>query len=184
MISSLLTFILIAGCSNNVNEGANIQQPEKVEEEVQVEKNEAETTEDEKSGNKEEAPAIEKETVTTATKEEYIQKLNAIEAGLTDLQKLYDEGTMVSMKTAAEETYKRWDTVLNEIYSVLKEQLSTSGMAELKKKQLKWITFRDETAKKASLEFEGGTMESLEYIATLGGVTKERCFELVNLYMK
>ncbi|CAH1219135.1 hypothetical protein PAECIP111892_04670 [Paenibacillus auburnensis] len=56
-------------------------------------------------------------------------------------------------------------------------------MVELKEKQLDWITYRDEPAKKASLEFEGGTIEPLEYVAVLGSVTKDRYYEWVNLYM-
>jgi hypothetical protein len=43
----------------------------------------------------------------TETKEEYIQKLNDIEVSVADLQDLYDEGTTLSMKTAAEETFIR-----------------------------------------------------------------------------
>ncbi|MGF7049656.1 uncharacterized protein YecT (DUF1311 family) [Paenibacillus sp. DS2015] len=189
MISTLLTCILITGCSNNVNEGSNIQQPVPIEQEetIKEEKNEVDKEVDkieEEKIEKEEAPTIEKEIATSEKKEEYIQKLNAIEEGLADLQDLYEEGTTVSMKTAAGETYKRWDTALNEIYSVLKEQLSTSEMAGLKKKQLNWITFRDETAKDESLEYKGGTMESLQYTASLLRITKERCYELVKQYMK
>jgi uncharacterized protein YecT (DUF1311 family) len=120
----------------------------------------------------------------TETKEEYIQKLNDIEVSVADLQDLYDEGTTLSRKTAAEETFIRWDTALNEMYNVLKQQLSTNEMAELKEEQVNWKTSRDETAKDESLEYKGGSMESLQYIATQSRVTKERCYELVELYMK
>ena len=173
LISTLLACIFLTGCSNTMNEGTNTQQPVNTEQD---------TEQEEKI--QEELPEIEEETAAIETKDEYILKLNNIEEGLADLQDLNDEGTTVSMKAAAEETYKRWDTALNEIYNALKEQLSTSEMAELKEKQVNWITYRDETAKDESLEYKGGTMESLQYIATLAGVTKERCYELVELYMK
>ncbi|MNE54313.1 hypothetical protein D3C80_1490840 [compost metagenome] len=88
------------------------------------------------------------------------------------------------MREAADQEHERWDKALNEIYNELKQQLSESEMAELKEKQLDWITYRDNTAKEASLEFEGGTMEPLEYTAVLGSVTKDRCYELVKVYMK
>jgi uncharacterized protein YecT (DUF1311 family) len=67
---------------------------------------------------------------------------------------------------------------------VLKQQLSTNEMAELNEEQVNWKTSRDETAKDESLEYKGGSMESLQYIATQSRVTKERCYELVELYMK
>jgi uncharacterized protein YecT (DUF1311 family) len=130
------------------------------------------------------SPAAGQPSADAGTQQEYIAKLDAIEAGLKDLRPLYDEGTTVSMIDATTEEYQRWDKALNEIYTELKQQLSASEMADLKEKQLAWITYRDETADEASLEFEGGTMEPLEYTAVLGSVTKDRCYELVKLYMK
>lgn len=129
------------------------------------------------------SPASEQPPAASGGKQEYLAKLDAIEAGLKDLQSLYDSGVTSSMREAANEEYERWDKALNEIYKELKQQLAENEMAELKAKQLDWITYRDETAKKASLEFEGGTMEPLEYVAVLGSVTKDRCYELVELYM-
>jgi uncharacterized protein YecT (DUF1311 family) len=116
-------------------------------------------------------------------KKEYIQKLNNIQSGLKDLDYLYS-GNMMQMKEAASETYKRWDKALNEIYGVLKTQLSESEMNKLRDKQREWIKYRDNTAKTASLEFEGGSMETLEYTSTLAQLTKERCYELVQNYMQ
>ncbi len=130
------------------------------------------------------SPAAGQPPAVTGTQQEYIAKLDAIEAGLKDLQSLYDEGTTVSMIDAATEEYQRWDKALNEIYTELKQQLPASEMADLKEKQLAWITYRDETAGEASLKFEGGTMEPLEYVSVQSGITKDRCYELVNLYMK
>lgn len=190
LMSTLLACIFLTGCSNGINEGTNTSQSEKLnqeelkQEESKQEEKGQEETEQKETEQKEEVPVIEKETAATEIKEEYIQKLNAIEEGLADLQGLYDEGTTVSMKAAADETYKRWDTALNDIYSMLKQRLSASEMAELKEKQVAWITYRDETAKAESLEYKGGSMESLQYMATQSRVTKERCYELVELYMK
>ncbi|RXJ02558.1 DUF1311 domain-containing protein [Anaerobacillus alkaliphilus] len=56
-------------------------------------------------------------------------------------------------------------------------------MTKLREEQRGWIKYRDEEAKKRSKVFEGGTMESLEYISTQARITKERCFELVEEYM-
>ncbi|NQX44303.1 DUF1311 domain-containing protein [Paenibacillus tritici] len=114
----------------------------------------------------------------------YFDKLDKIEEGLSDLKALSDSGITADMKEAASKEHERWDKALNEIYQVLKQQLSETDMAALKKEQLSWIKERDETAAKAAAQYKGGTMEGLEYAATLAGVTKDRCYKLVELYMK
>lgn len=119
-----------------------------------------------------------------ATKADYLDKLKEIEEGLADLDQLNEEGTTASMTQAADETYKRWDAALNEIYGELKNQLAESAMKDLKEEQRKWIAERDEAAAKAAEEFEGGTMEALQLGATKAEITKKRCYELVENYMK
>lgn len=195
LILSTLLFcsILAAGCGNNTNNPAENQaateQPQQTEvtqesaapaEAVETPEAVQETAAPEASA----SPAASEETSGSQTQQQYLQKLDDIEAGLKDLQPLYDEGTTASMNEAAGKEYERWDAALNDIYGELKQQLPESGMAELKEEQLDWIAYRDDTAKKASLQYEGGTMEALEYTATLSSVTKERCYELVQKYMK
>lgn len=118
------------------------------------------------------------------SKKKYIDKLNTIEAGIKkDFPNSYSD-TTVKMKEALGEAYKRWDDVLNEIYGDLKKELKPDVMKELKNEQINWITYRDNTAKKESEEFKGGTLEGVQYIESMGRVTKERCYELVEKYMR
>lgn len=114
----------------------------------------------------------------------YFDKLDKIEAGLGDLKALSDSGVMTDMKEAASKEHERWDKALNEIYQELKAQLPEADMAKLKEEQLSWIKERDKAAEEAAAKYKGGTMEGLEYAATLASVTKERCYKLVELYMK
>lgn len=116
-------------------------------------------------------------------RELYINKLNNIESGSTDLEEKYLR-TTAEMKEAEGKRYERWDKALNEIYTELKLQMSPSDMKQLTEKQIKWISYRDNEAKKNSLEFKGGTMESLTYVSSLGQITKDRCYELVENYMR
>jgi uncharacterized protein YecT (DUF1311 family) len=67
---------------------------------------------------------------------------------------------------------------------VLKSQLSSTEMSSLKEEQIQWISDRDAIAEEEASEFEGGTLEGLQYLETLGRLTKERCYELVEVYMK
>lgn len=118
------------------------------------------------------------------SKKKYIDKLNTIEGGIKkDFPNSYSD-TTVKMKEALGEAYKRWDDALNEIYGDLKKELKPDVMKELKNEQINWITYRDNTAKKESQEFKGGTLEGVQYIESMGRVTKERCYELVDKYMR
>jgi len=149
---------------------------------------ETKKTTDENKGTEEKADSkvVEEKKDTTlesSKKQTYIDKLDKIKVGLKDLDKLY-AGNTLEMKGAAGQEYDRWDVALNEIYGVLKTQLSTSEMSALEKEEVQWIKDKEEKAKKASLEFQGGTGESLAYTSSLATTTKERCYELVNKYMK
>lgn len=184
----LISSLLFAGCGSNTNSNADQAAPEQTQqaqttpEATQEAIPEATTAPAEAAA--EASPAATEEASALQTQQQYLQKLDDIQSGLADLQPLQDEGTTTSMSEAAGKEYERWDTALNDIYSELKQQLAENEMAELKKEQLDWIAYRDDKAKKASLQYEGGTMEALEYTATLASVTKERCYELVEKYMK
>lgn len=168
VIVTLSMFVFLTACSTGIKE---TELPVKIE---QKEKLSVGTKGDE---------MVDNATDLTKLKEEYLLKLDTIEENLSDLQYLYDEGTTISMKSAVAETFSRWDTALNEIYSELKEQLTEAEVALLKEEQVDWIAYRDTTAEKESQEYKGGSMESLQFIATQSQVTKERCYELVELYM-
>lgn len=113
-------------------------------------------------------------------KEEYLKKLNDMEHSDKNAEA---KTTTSGMEVQEKERYKKWDKALNEIYGVLKEQLNTEQMDKLREEQRNWVEHRDEAAKDASLEYEGGSMESLEYVATQASLTRERCYELVANYM-
>jgi uncharacterized protein YecT (DUF1311 family) len=116
-------------------------------------------------------------------KQKYKTKLDNVEIGLKYLKEK-EAGTTMDMREAADEKYKRWDTALNEIYSVLKKQLSSSDMKKLQSEEIQWISDRDAKAKEDSLKYKGGTMEPLVYSISLFEITKERCYELVEKYMQ
>ena len=88
------------------------------------------------------------------------------------------------MKEAENTIYKSWDDMLNEIYNLLKTQLTEDEMKKLQEEEIEWINYRDETAKNESKEFEGGTIYPIMYTSSLTKTTKNRCYELVNNYMK
>lgn len=116
-------------------------------------------------------------------KKEFLNKLNTIEANMYDVQYLYDTGIESQVKKGNSIAFERWDNALNEIYGVLKTELSSSQMAKLKQEQLKWITYRDNEAQKAYDDWGGGSYAPIMLMDTKIELTKERCYELVNQYM-
>lgn len=129
--------------------------------------------------------AVEKKRQTPSGKrDKYFQKLHQIEASLSDLEYLTKDGVTSELIEAESERYERWDDALNEIYGVLKIQLSESEMNALREKQRSWIAYRDRTAIAEGAKFAGGSAEPLAYIGTMATLTEERCYELVEEYMR
>lgn len=119
------------------------------------------------------------------TKQIYLDKLNELEANLNiSLKEEYDSGITLEMIEAASEEYEKWDEMLNEVYLKLAEQLSETEMNSLTEEELNWIKIRDEKSEAADDKFEGGSIAPFLRIDSLAKSTKERCYELVNNYMK
>lgn len=114
-------------------------------------------------------------------RDEYLKKLKRLEDEVSEIS--YD-GDTLQMKEASSKVLKMWDDILNKIYGVLKSQLSSSEMESLKEEQREWIVIRDAGAEESASEFEGGTMYGLAYTETLSIQTQQRCYDLVNKYMK
>ncbi|WP_254052744.1 lysozyme inhibitor LprI family protein [Bacillus sp. V59.32b] len=142
-------------------------------------------TESPNTKNNEETNASKKNTSSPVLgeKAKYIIKLNEIKKSLGEFDKVLETGTQVEMGQAYGEIFTRWDNALNDIYGTLEKQLSANEMDRLREEQREWIIYRDETAQKESLKFEGGTMESLEYISIQARITEERCYDLVEGHM-
>lgn len=80
-------------------------------------------------------------------------------------------------------SYDMYDKALNEIYALLKEQLSSETMQNLQSEQIKWIEKKEATATNEAEKYKGGSFEFVAYNSSLYGTTKNRCYELVNNYM-
>jgi len=152
---------------NNINE--------KIEAELKI-------IEDEKKGKLKKIEEM-KKAKRENPKQFFTDKLDNIEIGLDDLKELYS-GTTAEMMAASIEEYNRWDEALNEIYDALKSQLSASDMSKLKEEQIQWISDKEKKAEEDGAQFKGGTLEPVIYTSSLAGTTKDRCYELVEQYMK
>ncbi|RWZ54636.1 DUF1311 domain-containing protein [Halobacillus fulvus] len=197
-ISTLLFVILLAGCqssteelkavshndqpaqeatddSSNPDDTSNNDNPEP---ESAKEKETTDQDDSKSSATKEDAPADQTE---VRLKEEYLEKLQSTKQKTEQLEAT--DSSTYALKKVENERWEAWDKRLNEIYGTLEEQLSQEEMNALREKQRDWIQYRDDQALEASLEYEGGTQEHLEYVSVLANLTEERCYELVKEYM-
>src|SRR5699024_8954396 len=91
-------------------------------------------------------------------KDEYRNKLNDTKEETDEMQENPRDDTTFALKEVEGNRYDIWDEMLNDVYGALEEQLPSEEMEQLRKEQNEWLYYRDQTAKEASLEYEGGTM--------------------------
>lgn len=176
----LVLALSLVGCQSSVAKNVNNQPQKTVTEDNSKVKEEVNTNAKEKTNTKTDQPSNKPNE--ESKKQKYRNKLDNIELGFKDFNNT--EKTTMDMRYHANERYKQWDAALNEIYGVLKGQLSASNMKNLQNEEIQWIKKRDAKAKEDSAEMKGGTMEHILYINSLAQSTKERCYELVDKYMK
>lgn len=154
-----------------------------VAEKLKKECNELMKNESEK--NNEEQNSSNLTTTKTSKKQYYIQRLSQVESEVEDLENSPDltGGSTMELRRVAGECFGKWDDLLNEIYGVLKTQLSESEMMNLKNKQRDWIKYRDSQADEIAAEYKGGTMYGFQHNYAKAELTRKRCYELVNQYM-
>ena len=185
MTAGLLVFLI--GCSdNNANDNAQNENKNEV-----VENNITDSKSENNTDLKEQADVSVKEDVSNEDKSEaeskkefYLNICDELENTLNNTLAEKKAGTTIDMREATETESKEWDALLNEIYGVFTKQLPQDEMEKVRVEETAWIENRDLAAKEAASEVEGGTMEPLVYETTIVEMTKERCYELVNNYMK
>ena len=166
---------ILAACGNTSEEPS--VQPDNESNQTQNEMDDTDSSSNETEVPEANAPSEEAD----MNKEQYLKKLNEME----EADRNGEAGTTtVELENQEKERYEKWDAELNRIYSVLQEQLSVEQMEQLRKEQRGWIEQRDQKAKESSQAYQGGTMESLEYVATQASLTRDRCYELVAKYIK
>src|SRR5699024_8474290 len=106
------------------------------------------------------------------------------EEQLKPLREKSQKGTQSEMDKAMDGLYERWDVALNEVYNALERKLSDKDMKALRKEQRKWIEERDQFAEEEAEKWKGGSLYSFTLTEAKKDFTKNRCYELVENYMK
>lgn len=88
--------------------------------------------------------------------------------------------TQADMNVISQQLYEVWDGALNEIWGILKENLSESAMAELTEEEREWIQEKERTVQEAGAEVEGGSIYPLIVNGKACEMTQERVYELLS----
>ena len=121
------------------------------------------------------------------TKSEYLQKMKKIDNESEKLDKEYetDEGsTQGGMNIISGKQAKLYDDELNEIYDYLKQNLSKEKAKELEKSEMAWIKEKESNIAEIKKQYEGGSVTPLMVNSEVAKESKERCYYLINNYMK
>lgn len=110
------------------------------------------------------------------------RKLSEIDSLVQNMQGSEAGSNTDSLKNVADYEYRLWDSELNLIYQSILEGMTEEEAETLKIEERKWIRARDSAASKAAARYKGGTMESLEYTASLAHSTRSRAHELLDNY--
>jgi uncharacterized protein YecT (DUF1311 family) len=88
-----------------------------------------------------------------------------------------------TMNQTAYEEYNLWDTLINDIWAYLKNTLDEDMMEELTADQKVWIQQKEDSAKAAGADFEGGSMQPMVEYGDAAKSTRERVEYLLDNYV-
>ncbi len=80
------------------------------------------------------------------------------------------------------ELYGLWDSALNTLWDTLKQTLDADTMEPLTAEQRDWIAQKEAEVEKAGEEYEGGSMQPMIRNNTAAEMTRDRVYELMELY--
>ncbi|NAO99813.1 DUF1311 domain-containing protein [Halomonas sp. MG34] len=189
--------LLLAACGNESDEGAKEannsmndtdntaedtdENESNVEEETNMDE-EIDTTTEEQEEDSEVAEEGNSEEADSDMKTIYRNKLVDLEEELAAEEQEIGS-TQRALTEFAGKSFNMWDDALNEVYAELEKQLPEKEMENLRKEQREWINIRDAKAEEEAAKYEGGSMETMQYISTQAQLTKERSYELITKYM-
>jgi uncharacterized protein YecT (DUF1311 family) len=114
----------------------------------------------------------------------YYQKhLESLDEQIKKIREESGDSNTYSMKALADKELKLWNLEQNTIYETIAQQLSEEDKKSLEASQQAWIKSRDAKAEEAAKKYSGGSLEGLEYIASLAESTRARAYDLVKEYM-
>lgn len=126
--------------------------------------------------------SVEDQTTVVLNAEAYRKKLHDIDSQIKKMKDSGIEPNTDAYKNMAEYEYRLWDNELNSVYQAILSVMLEEEANALRAEEREWIKERDTVAHKAISKYNGGTIESLEYTASLADSTRTRVYYLVESY--
>lgn len=104
----------------------------------------------------------------------------------TQIRKMREESgdsNTYSMKVLVDKEFKLWNREQNAIYAAITEGLTEEDKKTLETSQQEWIKSRDAKAEEAAKKYSGGSLEEVEYTASMAESTRARAYDLLTEYM-
>lgn len=92
-----------------------------------------------------------------------------------------DALTQTELNEKSAGRYTLWDDLLNEIWAVLKTELSEEEMSALTTEEIAWINEKEQAVADAGAQSEGGSGQALAQNTKAADMTKERVYVLMDL---
>lgn len=116
---------------------------------------------------------------------EYAERFPQIDAQIEQMRTSEKENhNMYSVKNAAQTEQRIWDREMEGIYHLLCDFLDETSCQVLKKEQQEWLSVRDARAEEAAKKNSGGSLESVDYIASIASSNRERAYALLEKYQE
>lgn len=116
--------------------------------------------------------------------EEYRKRLPELDRQIEQMRISEVDNFVYSVKNAAQTERRIWERELEGIYGLLLEFLDETSVQELKEEQSRWEQLRDSRAQEAGKKNSGGSMESVDYIASVAASARERAYQLLEKYQE
>ena len=117
------------------------------------------------------------------TKEYYDKHLAEVDVQIQKMRAEVTDSSTYSMKNLAEKELQTWNLEMNSIYGTILKLLDEESSASLEKEQQAWLKNRDTRAEESARKYSGGSLEGVEYTASLAESTRERTYDLVAEYI-
>lgn len=115
---------------------------------------------------------------------EYQERFPQIDQQIEQMRRSETENNVYSVKTTAQTEMRIWERELDGLYRLLCDSLDEAACQTLEKEQQEWMQFRDERAEEAAKRNSGGSLESVEYLASIAASDRERAYALLTKYQE
>ncbi|WP_333651827.1 lysozyme inhibitor LprI family protein [Lacrimispora sp.] len=112
----------------------------------------------------------------------YEKRLSELDIQVKRMWKESGDSNTYSMKALADKELKLWIREQDIIYDAVSEMLSEEDRVQMETSQQEWNKARDAKAQEAADKYSGGTLEEVEYTASLAESTRARAYDLLAEY--